>query len=303
MRNLDAENTAIARLEQIGFARTDAGGFVLHGQPSVVRFFTTHYRRLQRDWKVILTAQVEKWTGEIERVTPKLEIVRSGQDWFEVRYSLTTPGGEVFSNADIQRLLRSGQSQTRLKNGHLAVIDTAGLEDFEQVIRDCDPAQTQPGLYRINRAHAGYVEQTARELGSAVADRREALKKFITGRDASPDAKTKLGTLAEILRQYQLVGWEWLTRLAANNLGGILADEMGLGKTVQTLAFLRAHQRDGPALVVCPTSLVTNWENEAMSGIRRGDRKSTRLNSSHSQISYAVFCLKKKHSDYTRLRL
>src|SRR2546427_3440160 len=28
--------------------------------------------------------------------------------------------------------------------------------------------------------------------------------------------------------------------------------------------------------------------------IPRGDRKSTRLNSSHSQISYAVFCLKKK---------
>src|SRR2546430_8117593 len=28
--------------------------------------------------------------------------------------------------------------------------------------------------------------------------------------------------------------------------------------------------------------------------LERGDRKSTRLNSSHSQISYAVFCLKKK---------
>jgi superfamily II DNA or RNA helicase len=263
MRNLDAENAAVARLEQIGFARTDAGGFVLHGQLNVIRFFASDYLRLQRAWKTTLTAQVEKWTGEIERVTPKLEIVGSGQDWFEVRYSLTTPGGEVFSNADIQRLLRSGQSQTRLKNGHIAVIDTAGLEDFEQVIRDCDPAQTQPGLYRINRAHAGYIEQTARELGSAVADRRAALKKFITGRDASPDAKTKLGTLAERLREYQLVGWEWLTRLAANNLGGILADEMGLGKTVQTLAFLRAHQGLGPALVVCPTSLVTNWENEA----------------------------------------
>jgi superfamily II DNA or RNA helicase len=263
MRNFDAENAAVARLEQIGFARTDAGGFVLHGQLNVVRFFATDYPRLQRDWKVILTAQVEKWTSEIERVTPKLEIVGSGQDWFEVRYSLTTPGGEVFSNADIQRLLRSGQSQTRLKNGHLAVIDTAGLEDFEQVIRDCDPAQTQPGLYRINRAHAAYVEETARELGSAVADRRAALKKFITGRDASPDVKTKLGPLADTLREYQLAGFDWLTRLAANNLGGILADEMGLGKTVQTLAFLRAHQGDGPALVVCPTSLVTNWENEA----------------------------------------
>ena len=52
MRNLDAENTAIARLEQIGFARTDAGGFVLHGQPNVVRFFATDYQRLQRDWKI-----------------------------------------------------------------------------------------------------------------------------------------------------------------------------------------------------------------------------------------------------------
>src|SRR2546430_14767315 len=32
----------------------------------------------------------------------------------------------------------------------------------------------------------------------------------------------------------------------------------------------------------------------AKAGGPNGDRKSTRLNSSHSQISYAVFCLKKK---------
>src|SRR2546430_11380449 len=33
---------------------------------------------------------------------------------------------------------------------------------------------------------------------------------------------------------------------------------------------------------------------------RRTDRKSTRLNSSHSQISYAVFCLKKKKNPRMR---
>src|SRR5688572_31346057 len=33
---------------------------------------------------------------------------------------------------------------------------------------------------------------------------------------------------------------------------------------------------------------------------QRGDRKSTRLNSSHSQISYAVFCLKKKKKTKTK---
>src|SRR2546430_3440381 len=35
------------------------------------------------------------------------------------------------------------------------------------------------------------------------------------------------------------------------------------------------------------------------SGLNLRDRKSTRLNSSHSQISYAVFCLKKKKLEAT----
>src|SRR3712207_7571536 len=34
--------------------------------------------------------------------------------------------------------------------------------------------------------------------------------------------------------------------------------------------------------------------------VRRRDRKSTRLNSSHANISYAVFCLKKKKHIHTR---
>src|SRR5256886_9879000 len=39
---------------------------------------------------------------------------------------------------------------------------------------------------------------------------------------------------------------------------------------------------------ICHQNL-TDWPN-----VSKKDRKSTRLNSSHSQISYAVFCLKKK---------
>src|SRR2546430_8710559 len=38
-------------------------------------------------------------------------------------------------------------------------------------------------------------------------------------------------------------------------------------------------------------------EHDEHAAVRR-DRKSTRLNSSHSQISYAVFCLKKKKNRY-----
>src|SRR2546430_6442620 len=37
------------------------------------------------------------------------------------------------------------------------------------------------------------------------------------------------------------------------------------------------------------------FESARLAGVLNADRKSTRLNSSHSQISYAVFCLKKKN--------
>src|SRR2546427_8631410 len=47
--------------------------------------------------------------------------------------------------------------------------------------------------------------------------------------------------------------------------------------------------------VLCTTTM------RPVDGANR-DRKSTRLNSSHSQISYAVFCLKKKKITYTKLR-
>src|SRR5699024_2368998 len=48
-------------------------------------------------------------------------------------------------------------------------------------------------------------------------------------------------------------------------LNGILADDMGLGKTLQALtAVQKAKEEDGPqpTLVICPTTVVFNWESE-----------------------------------------
>src|SRR5450759_1219713 len=67
------------------------------------------------------------------------------------------------------------------------------------------------------------------------------------------------------LRPYQERGLAWLSFLESVGLGGVLADDMGLGKTVQLLALMCGElpAKGGPTLLVCPMSLVGNWQREA----------------------------------------
>ncbi|KAL2846939.1 SNF2 family N-terminal domain-containing protein [Aspergillus pseudoustus] len=75
------------------------------------------------------------------------------------------------------------------------------------------------------------------------------------------------GIMAEDLKMknYQVVGINWLSLLFEKELSCILADDMGLGKTCQVIAFL-AHLYEkgikGPHLVVVPSSTIENWLRE-----------------------------------------
>src|SRR2546430_8050020 len=62
---------------------------------------------------------------------------------------------------------------------------------------------------------------------------------------------------------------------------------------------------DGPAgqAGLQPGDVITEVNHQKIATLAELDRKSTRLNSSHSQISYAVFCLKKKKKERAAARL
>ena len=72
--------------------------------------------------------------------------------------------------------------------------------------------------------------------------------------------------LNNTLREYQLIGLNWLVALNENKINGILADEMGLGKTIQTIAlfaYLAINKGNwGPHLIIVPTTIIVNWEIE-----------------------------------------
>src|SRR5256885_11067237 len=70
-----------------------------------------------------------------------------------------------------------------------------------------------------------------------------------------------------------------------------LPHHVKLGLTTQNPAHLPVHTQLGVLFLSRADRLLVPFGNR-----RRGDRKSTRLNSSHLEISYAVFCLKKRRS-------
>ncbi|WP_091980794.1 DEAD/DEAH box helicase [Pseudoalteromonas denitrificans] len=113
-----------------------------------------------------------------------------------------------------------------------------------------------------------YASSFANLNNSQIDCADNALLELIT-QVSNPDFKDKLivpKTLKATLRDYQKQAVNWLLFLKKHQLGGILADDMGLGKTLQTIAFLLSEkERTGlksPALIICPTSLVTNWVKE-----------------------------------------
>lgn len=266
-RDFQAERAALGRLQRSGFSGPDAQGKLqLLGQSAVLNFFAREFTKLQRDWSVTLDEQLENRTlKNIERVEPQFQITSSGVQWFDLGVVFASSGGETFSAADIQRLILSGQSHTRLKNGKMAVIDTGAVEELQEALLDCAPQQNAQG-YRISHQQAGFLEATLRQhsdwkVQAPTAWRDRAAKQ-------SGEAKLEcppLGELENVLRPYQKQGVAWLGFLRENGFGGILADEMGLGKTLQALAFLNSLRtaKSHPYLVVCPTSLVFNWVAEA----------------------------------------
>ncbi|MGW0479464.1 SNF2-related protein [Nonomuraea sp. NPDC003214] len=117
-----------------------------------------------------------------------------------------------------------------------------------------------------------HVVQGDDELPLLEVDADGVLGELLSGRpegrpEGGPEGRPAvIGTppgLDGTLRPYQERGLAWLSFLSELGLGGVLADDMGLGKTVTTLALLVHEQAAEPTLLVCPMSLVGNWQREA----------------------------------------
>lgn len=253
----EAEEAAITRLEEAGFARRgNEGRFVLKNKEGILQFLAHGYPSLRQEWSAGTGERFEHSLGQVEPIQTNFDFRTGGENWFAMEVGFSTPSGDTISRQEIERLLQMGQSGKKSLSGRTAVLNTALAESLSEILNDCDPDQLQPGTYQIDRSQAGYLRETAHDLGFRTrgAVPWQTTEDSIEFYPLSPD-------LESILRPYQKGGINWMQGLASEGMGGILADDMGLGKTLQTLSFL--YSVGGTSLVVCPSSLVHNWVSEA----------------------------------------
>jgi hypothetical protein len=188
-----------------------------------------------------------------------LTVKRNG-NWFDAEGELRLDQGQVASLRELLAATEQSSSRfVRLGDGRVYAL----AESFRRRLDDLRALAEEGGEgLRLHSLSALALEGIAGDLGGFHAD--AAWKGMVEKLQGAfgPDTGLPPGFRAD-LRAYQHDGYRWMRRLADAGLGACLADDMGLGKTVQTLALLLARGAEGPALVVAPTSVCSNWESEA----------------------------------------
>ncbi|WP_294640457.1 DEAD/DEAH box helicase [Rothia mucilaginosa] len=254
----------------------------------------------------------------VEATDALIEITVSegnSRDWFGLGIAVkvnnwTVPFAQIFEALD------RGADRILLGNGTYFSLRRPEFKTLRTLIAEARELDDAGGELRINRHQAGLfseleslaasVHTTARwdaqvrsllELVEGLEDTEKGSEKASDKGTLDSPAPQKASRrviaqrpvptgLQATLRPYQVEGFQWLSFLHEQRLGGILADDMGLGKTVQALALLahaieehraasertaseRTTERGesvepfAPFLVVAPTSVITNWAAEA----------------------------------------
>jgi superfamily II DNA or RNA helicase len=187
--------------------------------------------------------------------------ISSNTDWFDARVDILF-GDQQVTVAEVKRALANKQQFVQLNDGTLGILPEEWIKKYSLLFR---VGEGKTNSLKLSRYHLSVVDELyenrdENELVVQLEEKYQRLREFDKINNIEPPDH-----LQNILRPYQVAGYQWLNYLHEINWGGILADDMGLGKTVQALSFLERYKADHgkiKALVVCPTTLIYNWENE-----------------------------------------
>jgi superfamily II DNA or RNA helicase len=292
-RDTAAEEAALAALTALGFRKPGtpplnglSGALQLESQAHWLRFaegdldgLSDAGWHLQKSNKYRYdVVAVEDWYAEID------EPAEAGNAWFELELGIVVNQKRVPLLPVLVQLIRGAPSDfdpdvlaahgeadqmlATLPDGLRVALPWGRLKPILSTLGELYFSDKIKAKVRLSTLDAGRLEELARgtELrwfgGEQLRETGRKLSLFGSVQKVAPPAG-----LQATLRDYQSDGLAWMQFLREYDLAGILADDMGLGKTVQTLAHILVEKEAGrlthPALVIAPTSLMANWQDEA----------------------------------------
>ncbi|WP_245703611.1 DEAD/DEAH box helicase, partial [Streptomyces lushanensis] len=205
------------------------------------------------------------WPRELARTLTAAAVVRpapgsatDGTPFFDSEELLTfnwqlALGGDPLSEAEMDALAESHRPIVRLRDQWVVVDPALVRKARKRELGLLEPVDA------LAVALTGTAEVDGETVEAVPTGALAALRDRLVGDHGTVPQPP---ALAATLRDYQLRGLAWLDLMTSLGLGGCLADDMGLGKTVTVIALHLHRARKDPTLVVCPASLLGNWQRE-----------------------------------------
>ncbi|MFJ8307561.1 MULTISPECIES: SNF2-related protein [unclassified Streptomyces] len=205
------------------------------------------------------------WPRELARTLSAAAVVRpapgsatDGTSFFDAEELLAfnwqlALGGEPLSDAEMDVLAESHRPIVRLRDQWVIADPELVRKARKRDLGLLDPVDA------LSVALTGTAEIDGETVEAVPVGALAVLRDRLLEGPATAEQPPGLNAT---LRDYQLRGLAWLELMTSLGLGGCLADDMGLGKTITVIALHLRRARTEPTLVVCPASLLGNWQRE-----------------------------------------
>ena len=264
-RDMQFEERAYQMLLACRFAPMQTNNLALEKEYAI-DFYNYYINKAGEGWEFIEKDDMSmyKLNNKGFELKATIDFIEESTDKFEIELHGEVDG-EIIEFDKIQDLVYEGAKYYNTKGKGQAAIPADDILSLLKSFNTYDVYKNDEDKFIVKTYRAGVVSEME-SMGVKLKMSRKFSKFWkeistFSNMENTPLPKSTVATL----REYQTKGYSWLWFLYKYGLNGILADDMGLGKTLQTLTLLqKAKEKDGkePTLVICPTSVVFNWENE-----------------------------------------
>ena len=265
-RNVIEETKALNIFRKTGFMlETKKSRFILPKDEQIYKFLTEDINLYMQKFEVLVTDNFK--TKEIKQ--PKLGNLGVKVENNLLSINLENLDLDIDELKSLMEKYKLKKKYHRLKDGSFIDLEeNEEIDFFDKLITgiDIDYKELKEGKITLPVNRTIYLNQLLKGINGVQVVTNNRYREIVNELDKNQLEEEVIvpKKLENVLRYYQKTGFKWLKILDRYKFGGILADDMGLGKTIQMLSVIVDNIEEGRAsLVVSPSSLTLNWENEA----------------------------------------